>query len=303
MTEYNGLLPLYKPRGMTSHDCVAKLRGLLKFRRIGHTGTLDPEVDGVLVLCLGRATKIAQYLLGFNKAYQGTISLGTATTTEDAGGAVIDSCEVNTDFTRGCLEQVFQTFTGDIRQTVPIYSAVKVRGKKLYEYAREGLPVERPVRVVRIHELKLTGDADTYQSEIPFFVSCSKGTYVRTLAVDIGKKLGFPAHLKSLTRVQAGSFALDDCFSFDRIENLLASGRFGDCLRPIECGLSHMEKWTVDDQTAGEIVHGAVLPQPASLNSPLFAVFDRNNHCLAIYEQHPAKKGYIKPQKVLAVKS
>lgn len=302
MTDYEGLLPLYKPRGMTSHDCVAKLRGLLKLRKIGHTGTLDPDVDGVLVLCLGRATKIAQYLLDFSKAYEGTICLGTATTTEDESGDVTERREVDTEFTRQDLERVFQSFTGDVRQTVPSYSAVKVKGKKLYEYAREGIPVARPSRIVRIHELKLTGNAEAYRNEISFYVSCSKGTYVRTLAVDIGSRLGFPAHLKSLTRVRAGSFTLDECFSFDRIETLLDSGQFRECLKPIEYGLSQMDQWTVDDRTAEEVVHGAVLPQAESPDSPLFAVFDRNHHCLAIYERHPAKKGYIKPKKVLAVK-
>ncbi|WP_010630911.1 tRNA pseudouridine(55) synthase TruB [Sporolactobacillus vineae] len=303
MIDYNGLLPLYKPRGMTSHDCVARLRKLLKFKKIGHTGTLDPEVDGVLVLCLGRATKIAQYLLEFNKAYEGTIRLGTATTTEDEAGAVTESRELGEDFSRRDLEQVFQSFTGNVRQTVPIYSAVKVNGKKLYEYAREGLSVARPVREIHIYELKLTGNAEVYRSDIPFFVSCSKGTYVRTLAVDIGRKLGYPAHLKSLTRVQAGSFTLADCWSFDRIESLLDSGHFCDCLKPIECGLSHMDKWTVDDRTAEEVVHGAVLPQADAPDSPLFAVFDRNHCCLAIYERHPVKKGFIKPRKVLAVRA
>lgn len=300
MAEYDGLLPLYKPRGMTSHDCITRLRKLLGFRKIGHTGTLDPEVDGVLVLCFGKATKIAQYLLDYGKEYKGTVRLGTSTTTEDAGGKTIESKEVSAAIGREEVEAVFETFIGEIEQTVPMYSAVKVNGRKLYEYAREGIQVKQPVRKVRIYELKLDSASPMFETLLPFIVSCSKGTYVRTLAVDIGRKLGYPAHLESLTRIKAGSFAIDNCLTFEEIENKQAVGQFSDCLEPLESGLNLMESWTVDDHIAVKIVHGAVLPSPKKLQGRTFAVFNQKGCCLAIYEQHPGKSGYVKPKKVLA---
>lgn len=300
MAEYDGLLPLNKPRGMTSHDCIVRLRKLLGFRKIGHTGTLDPEVDGVLVLCLGKATKIAQYLLDYGKVYKAVVHLGSSTTTEDASGEIIERRAVHTTIDREELRSVFKSLEGEIEQTVPMYSAVKVNGKKLYEYARAGISVEQPVRRITIYALNIDGKEESFQETIPFTVSCSKGTYIRTLAVDIGRKLGYPAHLESLTRIKAGPFAIADCLTFEQIESKLAEGRFSDCLRPLEYGLSQMDHWTVDDDTAGKILHGAVLHAPGNVTGKIFAVFDQRNRCLAIYEQHPEKSGFIKPNKVLA---
>ncbi|MCI1857933.1 MAG: tRNA pseudouridine(55) synthase TruB [Sporolactobacillus sp.] len=296
---YDGLLPLYKPRGITSHDCVARLRRLIHFRKIGHTGTLDPEADGVLVLCLGKATKIARYLLDFKKSYRGVIFLGKATTTEDQTGTVTDVRPLERPLSRQRVEETFAGFTGAIDQRVPLYSAVKVGGKKLYEYARAGMPVERPVRTVRIYRLQLNGGADYFSSTIPFTVTCSKGTYVRTLAVDIGQSLGYPAYLQSLTRIAAGPFTIDECLTFKQIEAALASGRFTDCLQPLERGLSLMETWQVDDQLAQRISHGAVLSTPAGCPETCFAVVDRRGRYLAIYGRLRSEPQWIKPQKVL----
>lgn len=154
--DYNGILPLYKPRGMTSHDCVFRLRKLLHFKKIGHTGTLDPEVDGVLVLCLGQATRVAEFMLDYGKTYQGEIALGTATTTEDATGTVVKEKKVVQPISRAQVLTVLTDMTGAISQTTPLYSAVKVNGRKLYEYARAGIPVVPPVRHVTIYDLKLS---------------------------------------------------------------------------------------------------------------------------------------------------
>lgn len=299
MTEYSGLLPLYKPGGMTSHDCVARLRKLLGFKKIGHTGTLDPDVDGVLILCLGRATKVAQYLLEYGKKYKGIIRIGSATTTEDAGGEIVESREAKEPIERARVEKAFESFIGEIRQSPPMYSAVKVNGRKLYEYARSGISVDLPVRCVRIFNLAINGSGQSFLPDIPFEVSCSKGTYVRTLAVDIGRKLGYPAHLHSLTRTKEGPFELKDCLTFERIEALLANHQFAGHLKPLEEGLGMLGSWTVDDPLAKKIAHGAVLPAPQGFQNHAYAVYNSKGYCLAIYRIHPEKPGLVKPEKVL----
>ncbi|RYM07143.1 tRNA pseudouridine(55) synthase TruB [Sporolactobacillus sp. THM7-7] len=299
MPHFDGLLPLYKPHGMTSHDCVARLRKWLGIRKVGHTGTLDPDVDGVLILCLGKATKVAQYLLDYGKTYKGKIRLGMATTTEDASGAVVETSEVAGSIDRERIERVFARFRGEIRQAPPMYSAVKVNGKKLYEYAREGLSVRRPFRRVQIYDLALDSESACFTEIIPFEVSCSKGTYVRTLAVDIGRALGFPAHLLSLTRTKAGPFTIEDCLTFEQIKARLADGNFFKSIKPMESGLTHLDRWTVDDAIAEKVACGAVLPAPEGFRDHAYAVYNAKGDCLAIYRRHPERKGLVKPEKVL----
>ncbi|MCO7125953.1 tRNA pseudouridine(55) synthase TruB [Sporolactobacillus shoreicorticis] len=300
MPEYNGLLPLFKPRGMTSHDCVFRLRKMLGFRKIGHTGTLDPAVDGVLVLCLGKATKIAQYLLDFSKVYRGVIRLGSSTTTEDASGDVIARRAVEKRFDRTEIEQVMHAFVGEIEQSAPMYSAVKVNGKKLYEYARAGIDVTPPVRKATIYQFELDSEEASFSTDLPFIVMSSKGTYIRTLAVAVGEKLGYPAHLHQMTRIQAGPFSVSDCFNFEEIEQLIESNQFTQALRPLEHGLSLMDRWVVGKELSAKIAHGAVLEAPADFGVGPHAVFNEQNECLAIYRLHPKKPGMIKPDKVLA---
>ena len=184
----NGILPLWKPRGMTSHDCVFKLRKLLRTNTVGHTGTLDPEVSGVLPICIGRATKTAEYITASGKTYEGDVTLGYSTTTEDAWGEKVEEKEIDRVITRTEVEEILQSMTGEITQTPPMFSAVKVNGKRLYEYARQGVEVERPSRIVTIHKLQLLDDWIELDPEDPSFsfeVVCGKGTYVRTLAVEI----------------------------------------------------------------------------------------------------------------------
>ncbi|WP_139693370.1 tRNA pseudouridine(55) synthase TruB [Sporolactobacillus terrae] len=300
MPEYNGLLPLYKPRGMTSHDCVFQLRKLLKFRKIGHTGTLDPAVDGVLVLCLGKATKIAQYLLDYSKIYQGVIRLGSSTTTEDATGDVIETKPVEKRLDRAYVEKILSRFVGDIEQTTPMYSAVKVNGRKLYEYARKGIAVTPPVRHVTIYHFDLDSDAASFSVDIPFKVACSKGTYIRTLAVDVGRRMGYPAHLHYMTRIQAGPFSSGDCVSFEEIERFIQEDTFESALKPLEFALRSMDHWVVDQQTAERVVHGALLTAPEGFGDGPYAVFSSHSECLAIYRRHPEKPEMLKPEKVLA---
>ncbi|WP_216828092.1 tRNA pseudouridine(55) synthase TruB [Alkalihalobacterium elongatum] len=303
--EYNGILPLFKPKGMTSHDCVFKLRKLLKTKKIGHTGTLDPDVTGVLPVCIGKATKVAEYMTEYPKEYTGEVRLGWTTTTEDSSGDMVERKAVDKVPTIEQINEVLNAYTGEISQIPPMYSAVKVNGKKLYEYARAGLEVERPVRRVKILELQLESGIVTYDDKdktaaFSFRVKCSKGTYVRTLAVDIGKELGYPAHMSYLQRLASGPFQLSDCFTFEQIEDMITKNKVQNVLLPIEKAIAHFPSVVVDKVTEEKIKNGSVLPRFNSLDEKRFSVYNEDGACIAIYQLHPTKDGLIKPEKMLS---
>lgn len=300
-----GIIPLYKPKGMTSHDCVFRLRKILHMKKVGHTGTLDPDVTGVLPICIGRATKVAEYITDAGKAYEGEVTIGFSTTTEDAGGEVIERKVINRVIERKEILKVFEAFTGTIEQTPPMYSAVKVNGKKLYEYARQGIEVERPTRTVTIYSIDLLDDRQSFSGEqisFRFRVSCSKGTYIRTLAVMIGEALGYPAHMSDLSRIKSAAFSLSDCYTFEEIETKMADGNLIDILYPIEAALSYLPKYMISDKIAEKVKNGAVLPIPESFvqeRNPI-VVETEAGKALAIYIHHPTKPGMMKPAKVLS---
>lgn len=297
-----GVVLLHKPKGMTSHDCVFKLRKILREKRIGHTGTLDPDVTGVLPICVGRATKIAQFLTSETKTYEGEVTLGFSTTTEDASGEVVETKHVDRVITRKEVEEVLAVLTGTIEQMPPMFSAVKVNGKKLYEYARAGQEVERPVRTITIHEFVLLDDREVFEGEnisFRFRVTCSKGTYVRTLAVMIGEKLGFPSHMSHLVRTASGEFVLEDCISFEEIEENVQNGTVESIFISIDEALSKFPKMVVDEKQAEKIKNGMFLKNELQIMTPFITVFDKNDRCLAIYEHHPKHPGMLKPMKVL----
>jgi tRNA pseudouridine55 synthase len=299
-----GILPLYKPAGLTSHDCVFRLRKILKTKKVGHTGTLDPDVTGVLPICIGKATKVAEYITDAGKSYEGEVTLGYSTTTEDASGEKVEEKKVVDTFSRKEILKVLESFTGEIEQTPPMYSAVKVNGTRLYEYARKGIEVERPTRKVTIYRLELLDEREEFSGEtisFRFRVSCSKGTYIRTLAVMIGESLGYPAHMSNLIRVQSAAFTIDDCLTFEQIEKLMETGTISTCLRPLEMALSHLPKYIINDKVAEKVKNGALLPIPDYLinsNGPIIAQTEEGN-ALAIYSVHPNKSGLLKPVKVL----
>ncbi|MBK5506692.1 tRNA pseudouridine(55) synthase TruB [Bacillus sp. TH12] len=297
-----GVVLLHKPKGMTSHDCVFKLRKILREKRIGHTGTLDPDVTGVLPICVGRATKIAQFLTSETKTYEGEVTLGFSTTTEDASGEVVEKQDVNRVITRKEVEEVLAELTGTIEQMPPMFSAVKVNGKKLYEYARAGQEVERPVRTITIHEFVLLDEREVFEGEnisFRFRVTCSKGTYVRTLAVMIGEKLGFPSHMSHLVRTASGEFLLEDCISFEEIEENVQNGTVESIFISIDEALSKFPKMVVDEKQSEKIKNGMFLNNELETTAPFITVFDKNDRCLAIYEHHPKHPGMLKPMKVL----
>jgi tRNA pseudouridine55 synthase len=299
-----GILPLYKPAGLTSHDCIFKLRKILKTKKIGHTGTLDPDVTGVLPICIGRATKVAEYVTDAGKAYEGEVTIGFSTTTEDASGDVVEKKAVDKTFTRAEILSVLDSLTGEIEQTPPMYSAVKVNGKRLYEYARQGIEIERPTRKVVIYSIKLLDDPLELSGETVSFrfqVECSKGTYIRTLAVMIGEQLGFPAHMSKLERIRAASFSLKDCLTFSEVEEKMDQGTIENFLYPLERALSHLPKYRINDKVAEKVKNGAVLPLPeisGNCDGPV-VIEDESETALAIYMKHPNKSGVMKPVKVL----
>lgn len=299
-----GILPLFKPAGLTSHDCVFKIRKILKTKKVGHTGTLDPDVTGVLPICIGRATKIAEYITDAGKAYEGEVTLGFSTTTEDASGEVVESLKVDKLITREAIIDVLQSFLGEIEQTPPMFSAVKVNGKRLYEYARKGIEVERPTRKVFIYSIELLDERNEFSGEtisFRFRVACSKGTYIRTLAVMIGEKLGYPAHMSVLSRIQSASFKLEDCYTLDEVEKMMNSGEISKALYPLETGISHLPKIKISDKVAEKVKNGALLPlsdQLEEIDGPIIAETEQGK-ALAIYMKHPSKPLFLKPTKVL----
>jgi tRNA pseudouridine55 synthase len=299
-----GIIPLYKPKGMTSHDCVFKLRKILKMKRIGHTGTLDPDVTGVLPICIGRATKVAEYITDAGKAYEGEVTLGFSTSTEDSSGELIEKKNIEGVIPIEEILRVLQNLTGTITQTPPMYSAVKVNGKRLYEYARQGIEIERPTRNVHIYSIHLLKDSIRVTNEtlsFRFRVECSKGTYIRTLAVMIGEQLGYPAHMSDLIRIRSASFTLSDCFTFEELEERMSDGTLESILYPIESAISHLPKYIINDKVIEKVKNGAILPVPQHLinvEGPI-VVETQSGESLAIYVHHPRKQGMIKPSKVL----
>ena len=219
---YNGIINIYKEAGFTSHDVVAKLRGILKQKKIGHTGTLDPEAVGVLPVCLGKGTKVCDLLTDKDKVYETVMCLGVVTDTQDMTGEVLSRAEVHV--THEMLEEVLETFRGEYDQIPPMYSALKVQGKKLYELAREGKVVERKARRVQILGLEILA-MDPDGIHVHMRVHCSKGTYIRTLCHDIGEKLGCGAAMEKLVRTQVGVFEIKDALTLSQIESYVQNNQ------------------------------------------------------------------------------
>lgn len=300
----DGILLLYKPKGMTSHDCVSKLRKILNIKKIGHTGTLDPDADGVLPICIGRATKVAQYITDSGKTYEGVVTIGVSTTTEDASGEIVAVKPVEKPISREEILNVFKQLTGKITQTPPMYSAVKVKGKKLYEYARQGIEVERPQRTVTIYSLELLDDRKIFHGEtisFRFRAACSKGTYIRTLAVTIGEMLGYPAHLSALTRVKTAAFTISDCLTFEQIKEKAENGEIAEILKPLETALFGLPKYKINDKLIEKVKNGGVFPTPPDWKfaDEHVAMVDKEGRIYAIYHAHPKRRDFIKPVKVL----
>ncbi|MBB6732899.1 tRNA pseudouridine(55) synthase TruB [Cohnella zeiphila] len=255
-----GVLGIWKPAGWTSHDVVAKARRILRVKRIGHTGTLDPAVTGVLPICIGRATRMVEYLQEKPKAYEAVLRFGIGTDTQDLDGEVLEQREV-TDLTEEQIREAALSFVGNIRQVPPMVSAVKQDGKRLYELARQGVTVEREARPVTIHRLDvLRIDAAGPYPEIGFSVRCSKGTYIRTLCVDIGRKLGVPAVMAALVRTESAGLTAADCVTLEELAELKESGRLADRLIAADRLLDELPSAAAPEQPAVHALQGKTLP-------------------------------------------
>ncbi len=243
----NGIIIVNKEQGFTSHDVVAKLRGILHFKKIGHTGTLDPDATGVLPVCVGKATKVCDLLTDRDKTYVAEVRLGVTTDTLDMTGKMISSAPVN--ITEEQLKLVLGEFTGEIQQIPPMYSAVKVDGKRLYELARQGREVERRARKVVIHRLSLRETA-LERDEFTIEITCSKGTYIRSLCDDIGKRLGCGSAMKSLVRTGVGAFGLRDALTLAEIQRRAAASPAGgqDLLLPVDSVFQEYAACRVSEQ-------------------------------------------------------
>ena len=225
----HGIINVYKETGYTSHDVVARLRGILGQKRIGHTGTLDPDAEGVLPVCLGKATKVCELLADWDKTYRAILLLGQVTDTQDVSGEILETREVTASIKE--VYEAIQSFKGEYAQVPPMYSALKVNGKKLYELAREGKTVERKARNVQIHEIKIH---EIVLPRISMTVNCSKGTYIRTLCHDIGQKVGCGGCMEQLLRTQVGMFRVEESLRLDEIEVLHDLGQLQEHMAAID---------------------------------------------------------------------
>lgn len=258
----NGIINLLKPPGISSHQAVGFVRRVLRTRKVGHTGTLDPGAAGVLPICVGKGTKLVPFLIEKDKRYIGEMTLGISTTSQDAIGETV---KINTDFAISPqrLADTLADFTGSISQLPPMTSAVRVQGKKLYEYARAGEEVDRAERRAIIHSLHINKvwpegsvtDPITFGARILLDVTCSKGTYIRTLFHDIGEALGVGAHMSFLTRVSSGPFSIQDSFTIEEIENR-AKRKDLSFLLPLSEGLPDWARVKVSPLAEERILHG-----------------------------------------------
>lgn len=266
MADLNGIINVLKPAGMTSHDVVSRIRRLLKVKKVGHTGTLDPGVTGVLPICVGKATKIAQFLTEKKKGYRGELTLGVTTNTQDSFGETLEEKDAS-HLTADEIESAFNLFKGTIQQIPPMVSAVRHKGKKLYELAREGVVVERQPRSVEIYHckvLEIKGIGGQHP-QASFEVICSKGTYVRTLCFDIGTKLGVGAHMSALVRFQSGTFTLDEAHSLEKIDEWAQQAAIDKFLLPIEYGLKEMPSVEIQPILRDKVKNGNQIFMPGIL--------------------------------------
>lgn len=257
----NGIVNVFKPKDMTSHDVVNIMRKVTGIKRIGHTGTLDPMATGVLPICIGKATRVSEYLLNLDKEYVADLTLGQQTDTLDAEGKIINRSDkvVNEKEVR----DVIDNYVGDILQTPPMYSALKFKGKKLYELAREGKNIERPKRKVKIHSIDILNIYNN--KKITLKVNCSRGTYIRSLCDDIGLDLGTFGHMSYLMRTRAGSFEIQDSYSLEFIKKL-NEDKIKEILIPMDKSLDHIDNFSIDDKYYDKLINGIKIKLNCDIN-------------------------------------
>ena len=282
----NGIINVYKEVGFTSRDAVSKLTGILRQRKIGHTGTLDPAAEGVLPMCIGKATKLCELLTDHKKQYIAVIKFGIATDTEDVTGEIIEETSFSNDWyeeklTEDNLSKVISGFIGRQLQTPPMYSAKRVGGKRLYELAREGKVIERKPCEITIYSIEIK-NIDVSRREATIVVDCSKGTYIRTLCKDIGNELGCKAAMKSLVRTKTGNFLLENSYKLDEIEKLVKENRVSEIIIPIEDVFKNLQRVDVSGYAAILLENGGII-KAAAVKPDIEALEPKNGEKFRMY--------------------
>lgn len=294
----NGIINVYKEKGFTSHDVVAKLRGILHQKKIGHTGTLDPDAVGVLPVCLGKATKVCELLTDKDKEYRAVMLLGVRTDTQDTSGSVLEQKEVMVSEDE--VREAVMSFVGDYDQVPPMYSALKVNGKKLCDLAREGIEVERKARRVKILEIEILS---VELPRVEMRVHCSKGTYIRTLCDDIGRMLGCGACMESLIRTRVSRFKVEDAITLSEIQALVDNKELEDRICPIEDVFEAYDVVTVREEFNRLLYNGNriniewVLEDKQFTEKAKVRVHDTKGQFIGVYEYDSTRKD-IKPLKI-----
>lgn len=281
----NGIIVINKPAGMTSADVVYQLRKILHIKKIGHAGTLDPDVSGVLPIAVGQATKLIDKLHEHEKQYQGTGEFGIKTDTGDLSGKVIAKKELPSAIPNLLIQNSMETLTGEVMQVPPMYSAVKINGKKLYEYARAGETVDVPARQIHVSEYKLTAasifDLANKVQYFDFQITCSKGTYVRTLVEQLGDEIGVPAVMAELVRTKSGGYDLADAVTIEDVANNLANPE--KFLQPIESVFQNMVKYNLSDSEYDKVQNGSKMEFPETTAIQIALVY--HEKIIAIYQR------------------
>ena len=297
---YHGIINVYKEAGYTSHDVVARLRGICKQKKIGHTGTLDPDAVGVLPVCLGNGTKLCALLTDKSKEYIAEFRLGITTDTQDISGRVLHTAEVQASVEE--VEAAILSFQGEQQQVPPMYSAIKVNGKKLYELAREGKEVKREPRPITIEEIQIL---EQNHPQYKIRVTCSKGTYIRTLCHDIGQALGCGAVMTSLVRTRVDKFCVEEAYKLDELERLSGEGHLSEVIIPVEEMFSDLPGVSTKAETDialhnGNQLHREMLFAKSQIpdgEDKAFRVYDSEGRFCGVY-QHCPESGFLKPLKM-----
>jgi tRNA pseudouridine55 synthase len=287
----HGVLLLDKPLGLSSNQALQQAKRLFQAAKAGHTGSLDPLATGLLPICFGEATKFSHFLLDADKSYRADIKLGATTATGDAEGEVLTTAKV--DVTVKALDAVLKQFSGVIQQVPPMYSALKHQGKALYEYARAGVDIERAARTVIIHAIaleRIEGD------EVTITVSCSKGTYIRTLAEDVGNALGCGAHLNGLRRLTTAHFSLEDAVTLEQLEAMSIEER-DQSLLPVDTSIQNLPQVHLDEASTHYLMQGQQVWKAGLIPAGLFRLYDHAGNFLGLGEQ--ADDGKIAPKRLL----
>ena len=291
----DGIFNINKPTGMTSHDVVAIIRKHLKQKRVGHAGTLDPLASGVLPICVGQATRVAEYLSESGKAYQADINFGTATDTYDAEGTITATAST-ADLTLNMIQETLEQFRGPQMQNPPLYSAIKIQGQPAYKRARAGEVIVLEPRPIVIHALEIL---EWIPPRLTLAIECSKGTYIRSLAHDLGMQLGCCAYLEALVRTRSGPFTLSDSITLEQFADAVETNSIQHYSFPLDKALEQYPAMKLDVETAERIKHGNIFNNPVANNSGLARVYDTNGAFIAIAEWNEEQQAW-QPKKVFA---